>query len=153
MDEQKLITRYSQSFRTSGIASGVYFAASNGTHTAKFNLTIIGIGVNFIAFDDVTNALIPSTVRVSFAVPGLTGHDDPAILNDRQGTELIAVRSGFSAVMPTYWQVSASAVITTTVSVNLEIVTANIITFDVHWYFKYLVPEDYLSVEAFAAKP
>jgi len=146
----KLIKRYLAVYRNHTIAVGSYYGSSSITITAKFNITLESIQLGTRVYDSVTSQSVDSFSFVDFSLQT----PNPAL--DTSGTvtnPTVSCFNGQEAKLELCYNMSAGEVITMACQTHLNAVTANSF---IAWYkflVGYLCPEDYLSVDGFAAIP
>jgi len=151
MREVKKIIRYVGGYTLGSAVAGTYFEVSSIAITAQgFPVDILGFTTSALAYDAVTNQNINGVVRNQCSWDNK--RDNPGFTI---GTSLIrwSQKFGVANFQEYFLNVSPFEVLTFTVTGYFDTVTANAISIEYYLLLKYQCPEDYLSVDAFAAIP
>ena len=147
--EVKLIQRYSFRFLAANIAAGVYSAPlAVVLLSGPFPIWVNSINISLQALDTVTD----QNIEGSYAYDTGFGaaRDNPGLVGAGQLDRIVGSFGG-NIVQPVYYSLGPSETITGSVEMYLSTVTANIIIARFSMRVGYLCPEDYLSLNAFAA--
>lgn len=151
----KIIQRFINTQAATIPGAGVYSGSLAISATALFNLTINRLAVSYISKDNVTNQSIEGVVQAVNAINATATifRNNPGLLSTSQGMFILTAAMGRVAEKMIHIELAAGESIQSTITFNLNVVTANPIRCDAFLTIGYLCPEDYLSIEAFAVKP
>jgi len=146
--EQKWIERFAWGAQKNGNAgAGTYQGGKTTTLTANMNCIVTGVAMFSYCYDSVTNQGIEFVGRVQSS---LSNNNNPAF---DAGTLFWNYSSSFMPEIPFWFNMGPGDSFDLITLIDFLSVTANIINYFQYCYVRYLAPEDYLNVEAFASPP
>jgi len=152
-EDTTLVQRYADLSNSSGIAAGVYSGTLAITFTTKFNIIVNLIGLSIYCNDSVTLQAIEAQGYIKVGSP--TNQGNPAIEPTFGITvqPTLVFHAGYYCERRMWVEMGASDSWTVASTVFFSVVTANSINRFYNLTIGYLAPEDYLSIDAFAAIP
>lgn len=150
----KMIQRYAHGYRQGTAGAGVYVLTNTVANiNVLFNVVINRISLSVRSYDAVTNQGIDCSAQLVLTNLGGANVDNPALVHATDFfNPILMTKTGFWVRQDLYLNVSAGSVFTLTFSNSLYAVTANNITIADLFAIGYLCPEDYISIDAFAAE-
>ena len=147
----KFVERHYTAIRSITLGAGVYNAGGNTTVTVNsFPITLTNLALAAYAYDLTTGQAIG--INVSAICATLADRDNPGITSIFTTFGAIA-GSQVQSTFKLWKSLSPSEAFTFSTQIYLQTVTANSIIASAFFHISYLCPEDYLSLEAFAASP
>lgn len=152
MRDVKMIQRYAYGGRNNQTVAGVFNTTGVVNFTAKFTVVINSIAYGCRSRDDVTNQGIDG-MYIGYLSAAFAAANNPGLIVSDPYLAGVTVRAGHYSQAKTHINVSPGDVVAFAFIIYLMTVTANAINNESLCTLGYLCPEDYLSVDAFAARP